>query len=271
MTALDPTATTAGDICSQALRECGAIGLGQSASAQDLSEAQMRLQWMLQQWERKSQLCYHLVDMSVVSTGAQIYTIGPGGDIDTNRDWNPFAPQFNFQFGPSHPVSVRPAMVESSFVRQLVTSQPNQIDYPMRLIQTRDDYNRIALKKLQTFPGYLFYDASWPLGQLLPWPVPEASIYELHVTVVEQLPPMFATTSTIIRLPFEYFNAMMLNLALRLRPKYGIPTYPGDLLPGFAKDSLDVLRRVNKRISQLVMPNDLLSGQQYNIFSDRMY
>jgi hypothetical protein len=141
----------------------------------------------------------------------------------------------------------------------------------MRLIQTMNDYNRIALKKLQTFPGYLFYDPGWPLGTLYPWPVPQASIYALFVTFLEQLPPMFAGLAQTINLPFEYFDAVLANLALRLRSKYGLPTFPGDLLPGRAKETLQTLRKANTRITSLVMPNDLLTGQQYNIFSDRMY
>jgi hypothetical protein len=64
---------------------------------------------------------------------------------------------------------------------------------------------------------------------------------------------------------------MLYNLALRLRVKYSIPTFPGDQLPGQAAESLAVLRGANTQIAQLVMPGDLLSGQQYNIFSDRMY
>lgn len=271
MTALNPSATTAGDICTQALRECGALGVGQSALAQDISEAQMRLQWMLQEWERKSLLVYQTVDMSVVCTGAQTYSIGPGGDIDTNRDWDPFNTQFNVQFGPTYPVSARPAKIESAFVRQITQSQPNQIDYPLRLIQTQADYNRIALKQLQSFPGWLYYSAGWPRGTLYPWPVPQANIYELHVSVLQQLPPMFANTSVVLSIPFEYLNAMVQNLGLRLRPKYGIVASPGDALPGLARDALATLRKANTRIASLEMPNDLLTGQQYNIFSDRMY
>ena len=270
MTALDPSQTTAGDICYQALRECNAYGVGQTPLGQDITDAQIRLQWMLQQWERKRWLVYHTVDLQVECTGAQSYSIGPGGQIDTNQAYNPFNTQFNPQFGPSAPVSARPTRVLSAFIRQ-INNPGNLIDYPLRLIQSREDYNRIALKQLATFPGYLFYDPAWPLGALYPWPVPQASIYELHVTVVEQLPPLFATSNTVINLPFEYFNAMMLNLALRLRPKYSIPTFPGDPLPGLAKESLQVLREGNTAIAQLVVPNDLLSGQQYNIFSDRMY
>lgn len=272
MTGLNPAQTTAGDICKQALKDCGAIGQGQSPTAEDTSEAQMRLQWMLQEWERKSLLVYHLVTNGInPTTGATTYSIGPGGNIDTNQPFNPFNQQFNYQFGPAYPASARPAKIESAFLRQIQNTAPNQIDYPLRIIQTMNDYNRIALKSLQTFPGYLFYDPAWPLGVLYPWPVPQANIYAFYCTYLEQLPPMFATQSTVINLPFEYFNAMVLSLALRLRPKYGIVSFPGDPLPGLVKDAIATLRKANTRVTSLVMANDLLTGQQYNIFSDRMY
>ena len=268
---LNPAAMTAGDLCEQAMRECGALGVGQTALGQDLAEAQFRLQTMLQEWERKGQLVYHTVDCSVVSTGAQSYTIGPGGQIDTNVAFDPFGKAFDSQFGPTYPVSVRPAKLTSAFVRQLVPLGNNQIDYPLRLLQSRDDYNKIALKSLATFPAYLWYDPAWPLGVLWPWPVPQASIYELHVSIVEQLPPMFASSAAVVNLPFEFFNAILYNLALRLRGKYGLMTFQGDPLPGLAKDSLGVLRASASRIAALGLPAELLRGNQYNIFSDRIY
>ena len=272
MSQLDPSKTTGGDICRAALKESGAYGVGQTPLAEDITDAQARLQWMLQQWERQRWLVWHLLDQAVVSTGAQFYSIGPGGQIDTNANLSPFSPAFNSQFGPAYPVSARPAKIESAFVRQLTQSQPNQIDYPLTLLEAREDYNKIALKQLTAGPGgYLFYDSAWPLGFLFPWPLLQANIYELHVSFREQLPPGWATLSIPIRMPYETYAAMLYNLALRLRPKYGIPTYPGDMIPGLAKDSLAVLRGSNTQIARLHMPGDLVRPQLYNIFSDRMY
>lgn len=268
MSQLDPTNTTAGDICFAALRQCGAWGVGQTPLADDVEDAQIRLQWMLQSWERKRWFVYHLVDYPIVSTGAVSYTIGPGGDIDTNKHYNPSTGGFDSAVPKS---SARPNQIESSFLRQLTLSQPNQIDYPMTLIRSREDYNRIALKQLESFPGYLFYDSSWPVGVLYPWPVPQASIYELHVTIKEQLPPYFATTATEFNLPYEYYDAIMLNLAVRLRPKYGIVSQQGDHLAGQARAALAMLRSDNFQIARLQIPGDLVRPQLYNIFSDRMY
>lgn len=272
MSQLDPATTTVGDLASAALRECGAWGVGQTPLADDINDAMARMQWMLQEWQRKRWFVYHLVDYSIVSTGALSYTIGPGGDINTDLLFNPFTGHFDPSFGPAGPVSTRPNRIESSFLRQLTLSQPNQIDYPMTLIYSREDYNRIALKQLQSFPGYLFYDSSWTVGILYPWPVPQANIYELHVTVKEIIPPwFFGVPSTVIDLPYEYYNAMVLNTAVRLRPKYGIVPQQGDHLAGLAKDSLHALRADNYQISRIQIPGDLVRPQLYNIFSDRMY
>ena len=81
---LDPTNTTVGDICTEALKECGATGIGVTPLAEDISGAQARLQWMLQQWERKRWLVWHLVTFGIIATGAEEYTFGPGGQINTN-------------------------------------------------------------------------------------------------------------------------------------------------------------------------------------------
>lgn len=271
-TLLTPGLTTAGDLCEAALHESGAFGDGQTVSAAALRDAQARMQWMLQQWERKRWLVYHLLDVSVTSTGAISYSIGPGGDIDTNYLYpNPFNSQFNNQFGGGIAPSARPAKVESAFIRQLTQAQPSQIDYPLQLLQSREDYSRIALKQLTSFAQYLFYDPDWPLGRLYPWPVPQATIYSLHVQVRAQLPAGFASSALTVDLPFEYYNAIVLNLALRLRPKYGIAGFQGDPLPALAKDSLNVLRNGNVAIASLQMPTGLALGKGYDIFGDRFY
>lgn len=255
MSQLDPLATSARDVCFAALKDCGAIGVGQTPLAEDLNDAQARLQWMLQEWERKRWLVYHLVDKSIVSTGAKSYSIGPGGDISTGTS----------------AASVRPARIESAFLRQINLSVPNQIDYGLAPLMSREDYNRIAIKSLVAFPGYYFYDSGWPLGEIFPWPIPQATIYEIHISIMEQLPPSFANASVEFVIPFEYYSAMYLNLAIRLRPKYGIPSLPGDPLPGLAKAALNVLRGANVQIARLVTPSELSRNGIYNIFSDRVY
>jgi hypothetical protein len=94
------------------------------------------------------------------STGAQSYTVGTGGDFNV----------------------ARPDRLEAAFVRQLIPSGQNQIDFPLQILQAREDYNRIALKTMGTLPQVIFYDSAYPLGVIYPWPVPQASIYQIHLT-----------------------------------------------------------------------------------------
>jgi len=283
MSYLEPQNTTMGDICKASLKECGAIGVGQTPLAEDINDAWARLQWMLMQWERKRWLVYYLVTISKVSTGAPYYTVGPGGDFDTG------------------PKSMRPARLSSCFVRQLGSApgpnlesiwdsgasvwdggasrwdlQPgpsgNQIDYWLEILDSKEDYNRITLKSLMAGPGEAaFLDTQWPQSLLYVWPLPQPFIYEIHATFYAQLQVQFLTPSDLIELPWEYYNALMINLAIRLRPKYRLGTYPGDPLPGMAKDSLAVLRSGNAQITRLRMPNSIRRRGLYNIFSDRPY
>lgn len=261
---LEPLQTTVSDLCVASLKECGAFGVGQSPLAEDINGAQARLQWMLQQWQFKSFLVYHIVNYTIVSTGAQFYTIGPGGDIDTG------------------PGSVRPDKLRSAFLRQLISNEPtfivgqtNEIDYPLEILQSRRDYDAIALKTLMSFPNKIWYDPQWPLGVLFPWPVPQASIYAVCVSVMEQLPTSFAPapngSPAVFSLPFQYYAAIVYNLALRLRSRYGIITPPGDELRGMARDALALIRDSNIQVPQLQMPADMNRPGVYNIFSDQFY
>lgn len=254
MSQLDPSATSVGDILTASLKECGAIGVGQTPLAEDITDAWARLQWMLQEWNRKRWLCYYINTQLVTSTGAMTYTVGPGGDFDTG------------------PGSMRPDKLENgNFLRQLQNSQPNQIDYPLELLQSREDYNAIALKSLNSFPQWIYYEPQHPLGLVYVWPVAQRSIYAIALAYKQVLPSSFSSLATTFNLPFEYYNAIVTNLALRLRPKYGITAKPGDLLPGMAKDALLAVRGANTAIKRLTMPDDLNRSGIYNIFSDRVY
>jgi hypothetical protein len=208
---------------------------------------------MLMQWEKKRWMVYHLVDLSKVSTGAQSYTVGPGGDFDVGTS------------------GVRPGKLMAAFTRQLQGTQ-NSVDYRLEILQSREDYDWITLKGLIAGPGEAaFLDSDWPLARLYVWPIPQASIYEIHISIHAQLPSVFPTPTTLFNIPYEYYLAMMYNLAVRLRPKYRLGTYPGDPLPGMAKDSLQVVRMPNAQIARLRMPSTLRRRGQYNIFSDRPY
>lgn len=366
MSQLDPHTTTVGDICLAALNECGQVGFGQTAMPEQITDAWARLQWMLQQWQNKRWFVYHLRDFAVVATGQLQYTIGPGGQINTQGQpsytlaglglagggaayavgdtinlvcspnnnqqiiqaqvkvtavggggavtglalittslgsnsicgqfVNPLPTQFTqgltsgagvgatfnlpiWQFlqgfnvaNANSPLTKRPDKIDSAFLRQIQNSEPNQVDYPLQILESREDYNRIRLKSLVSFPGAVFLDAAFPLGILYAYPVPQGGgIYELHVTIKELLPCKFATAATLVTLPFEYYQAVISCLALRLRARYQIPSFPGDPLPGLVKDAEQLLRQSNTELAELTIDPNLTRSGLYNIFSDTIY
>lgn len=237
--------TTPNDLIKLALKDSGVVGIGQTPNSEDTNDAFDRINMMLAQWQRKRWLIWHLVDVSKVSTGATSYTVTTGGDFNV----------------------ARPDRLESAFFRQ-VNIQPLQPDYPLQILESREDYNRITLKTLQAFPQYIFYDAAYPTGVVYPWPVPQANLYEVHITVKEQL-SQFTSLAQTINLPPEYYAAIFYNLCVRLRPAYQME--PDQTLIALAKDSLNVLREANAQIPRLQMPDDLVRRGVYDIFSDRPY
>lgn len=234
------------DLISLSLFDAGIVGQGQQANAQDINLAFVRLNEMLDEWALQRWLIWHTVDVAKVSTQAQSYTVGPGGD-------------FNVTFAPDR--------LEAAFFRQLVQSQPNQIDYPLQLLQAREDYNNISLKSLVSFPQCIFYDPGVPLGTVFPWPIPQANIYEVHLTLKAILNE-FATVNDTITLPREYFNALHWNMVVRLRNAYDLPPRPVDM--GLAKKGLAVIRGANAQIARLTLPEDLSRPGIYNPYSDQI-
>jgi hypothetical protein len=235
--------TTARDLINDALKDAGAIGVGQTALAEDINDGLKRLNAMMAQWSRQRWLVYHLVDVAFHADGSQSYSIGSGGVLNYPR----------------------PDRVEAAFFRQTVGVPGNQVDYPLEVLNSREDYNRIALKGMASFPSVLFYDSGYPLGYVYIWPIPSDQ-YEMHLSLKATL-QTFANLNTEVILPPEYEEALRTNLAVRLRIKYQMPI--DQMLIGTAKYALNVIRNSNAQIPSLQMPNDLVrGGGNYNIFKD---
>lgn len=234
---------TVRDMISDALRDINAIGVGQTPSAENMNESLRKLNRMIGGWAARRWLVFHLVTLVKASTGAQSYTIGPGADFAC---------------------AIRPARIESAFARQ---NQPDlAVDFPLKIITAREDYNLISLKTLTSFPDLLFYDTAWPVGTLYFWPLP-TNQYSLHITIRDVL-GKFASLDDSINLPPEYEEALHFNLALRLAPGFGKEPRPDILL--LAKSSLDAVKTSSLQIPHLQMPEELGNRYRtYNIYGDR--
>ena len=217
------------------LVDAGIVGIDESIEQPYINRAFTQVNWMLAQWARKRWLCYRIQDYSFVSTGAQTYTVGNGQFININP---------------------RPDRLEYAFLRFLsgVASGGLPVDIPVKIIQSHEEYSRITVKTVGTLAWQMFYDPIWPVGLLFPWPVPQASIYEIHMGFKVVL-PRFTSIQQKINFPPEYEAALNWCGARRLRASYQMP--PDATVNQLARESLNVLRLANQAMPTLTMPLEL--------------
>jgi hypothetical protein len=220
-----------GQLLQNALEDGGIIGVDEDIEQIILNKAFRHANWLLAEWARKRWLVYSITDYSVVTTGAQTYGVGTGQPININP---------------------RPDRLEYAFLRFLTPNSPPQfpVDIPLDIIQSREDYARITVKSIGTLAWRIFYDPQWPLGQLFPWPIPQASLYEIHVGFKTVL-PRFTALNQPINFPPEYESAMNWCLARRFRAAFKLPANAE--INSLARGSLNTIRLANQAMSTLVM------------------
>ncbi len=238
--------TTGTDIITDALRYAGITGQGIDPSGEDAATAQRMFNDMLSEWSARRWLVYHLLDTSIVCDGRISYTVGPGGDIS---------------------LAARPDRIEWAYVRLLQPQSPTlRTDYPLDQLIAREDYSRITLKQMQSFPYYYFYDPAFPLGNIFPWPIPNNQ-YELHVLTRVVLPRIDVLADDLM-FPEGYEGAVKWNLARRLRAGYRYP--PDPEINALAANGINVVSSNNFAVPVLEMPRQLTGGGRYNFYSDQV-
>lgn len=235
-------------LLTNALVDAGIVGIDEAIEQPIINRAFTQANWLLAQWARKRWLCYRLVDYPFVSTGEETYTVGLGQTVDINP---------------------RPDRLEYAFLRILNTLPPSAgtpVDIPLRIISSHEDYSRIPVKNIGNFAWRIFYDPGWPIGWLKPWPVPAATMYEIHVGFKVVL-PRFASATDPIQFPPEYEAALNWCLAKRLRVTYQMPADP--TINSLARDALNAIRDAGAAMSTLVMPQSLRQrNRAYNVYGD---
>ena len=220
-----------------ALRMAGRITDTQSVSdtSKDVDDAFSLLVMMLGQWQRKRWLVWNEQELSVVATGENFYTIGPGEDFDT----------------------ARPDKIHAAWCRMQPFGGPNPVDIHLSIIEAKEDWAGVTIKDLKSLPSAVFYDSAFPVGRVHFWPVPPAAIYEMHLVVKANL-PIPATVTDPMNLPPEYLDAVVNNLALRIALASGGKIGDGQISPlllAQARASLETIKLANSQIPQLSLPN----------------
>lgn len=243
--------TTGLDVIKQALYKAGITGRGVTPSSTDTSDALADLNDMLGQWRTQSFMLWDKLNTGFVGDGRVTpYSVGPGGEYN---------------------MTPRPNRIYSAFVRQLQNvSGSLAVDTPLKVIDAREEYDRINTKALASFPEAVFLDAALPLGQLYvyPWPSPSGQ-YAVYITTKGSMPVITLQTD-ISGFPESYVPCMKFNLARRLRQGYGRGMKPDPELIRLANDALDVVMQANIQLPEMGMPPSLLQrGNGYNIYSDQ--
>lgn len=238
---------TVKDLAVNCLTDAGIIGIDEAVEQPYLNRTFRQFNWLLAQWARKRWMDWRLAEFAVVSTGAQTYSVGKGGSVNLNP---------------------RPDRLEYCFVRLLNQSPPGNlpVDLPVRVIPSREDYARIVVKNIGTLPWQCFYDPTWPVGTLYPWPVPQATIYEMHFGF-KDVPARFYSLAEPIGFPPEYEAAINWAGARRLRVSYQLPI--DTEVNALARDAVNTIRLANTAVGTLQMPAALTRRQRaYDYRSD---
>lgn len=157
---------TARDVINQAMKDCGTLGVGQTLLAEDTNDGLIRLQNMVATWQQKRWLQPSLFDIAMVGNDLKSNQIGNG------QYWN----------------TPRPDKIRAAYFLQANSSQ---VSFPLWPINSYEEYAKISLKQLNSFPTRFFYDQAYPYGNVFIWPIPSAS-YEIHLIIPSQLG--FSTT-----------------------------------------------------------------------------
>jgi hypothetical protein len=225
---------TTGDLITFTLRASGINGVGQTPIAEDSNTGLDMLRMVIAQWQQQRWLVWSETTISLLATGADFYTIGPGADFD---------------------VPSRPTKLHAAWCRMLpgAVGAPNPVDIPLAIIEAKENWSTIGIKDLKSLPSSVFLDTSWPIGRVYFWPVPPvANHYEMFLVLSAAL-PTYTTLVDPLNLPPEYLEAVMWSLCVRLQMAYGLPARQDH--SAAMRQAMNVVMLANTQMATLALPS----------------
>lgn len=156
--------TTARDIINQAMKMAGILGIGQTLNAEDINDGFTTLQNMISQWQVRRWLVPSLYDIAMLGNNAKSNRIGPG------QFWN----------------TLRPDKILAAYFIQPNNTINNPVSYSLWPMYSYEDYAKVTLKELNSWPTRYFYDNAYPYGNVFIWPIPKPD-YEIHLVLKSAL------------------------------------------------------------------------------------
>ena len=226
---------TAKEIIEASLTELGILVAGDSPGTADLA-------WCLGKFNRflntlsadGLNLHYRVEESFSLVAGTASYTIGSGATWDT----------------------ARPNVIEQAFIRD-----SNNHDHPVS-VRPIFEYWLISEKTSQSRPKELFYAYVAPYGIIYLYYTPNSS-ETLHIVSQKPL-TTYTSASTEVILPVEYEDTLVLNLAIRIAPRYGIAT--SRELNLAAKEAYNNLKARNLASQMRIVPVNITGARgAYNV------
>lgn len=216
------------------------LGSGESLQADEAADALKVLNNMLGSWSAEGGLVFHTAQETFTPTGAVSYTIGTGGDFNTQR----------------------PLRIVSAFISD------GSADTPMQQIGVTE-YNDIANKDIVGRSYSFYYDNNYPLARIFFYPIPSGT-YTVTLYSIKPL-SSFASQTTAYNFPSEYEDAIVKNLMVNLAPYYGVEPTPNQLR--LARDSKNIILTNNSANQSNQSPVDPTLVRYYdglfNVYTGR--
>ena len=199
------------DLIRSTLRAIHAVASGEPLDADEAMDAMQALNTLKGEWNSQGCTIYaNVTENFPVAAGVAAYTMGPGGDWDTDRPEQ---------------------IMDNAFVRD-----SGGTDYDVTRIG-EDQYNGYSVKSTSSRPSSMYLDPTWPLATLYFYPTPDA-VYYLYLSSIKPMPD-FTSLQQVIQLPGQYLSAFKWNLALELAPEY-----ERQITPWLLKRAAESLRTV---------------------------
>ena len=238
---------TVNDIITGSLRRLGVLAEGEVPSFDQANDALIALNDLVDQWKAEKLQVYTETRTIATLTASQAsFTVGTGGNINIDR-----------------PVFIR-------HVNFVDTSQDPDYEYQLPPLLTEDAYARIGMKaQTSTIPQVAYYNPTFPLGTLIPWPIPTSATLQwamYHSAAIAE----FAALTTTVSLPPGYKRMLRSNLAIEIAPDYG--KEPDGALVKAAVESMATVKRANRRLLDLSSdPAALIQSGRYASGSYSIY
>lgn len=198
-------------ICAAALRKIGAIALGQTASATEITNASEALNNLTAEFQTLGMPLWARKDSPITMTATSTYTIGVGQTTNI-----PF------------PLKILQAWTVPTAGGSVQELWPNAIDV----------YNRLPTDGATGIPSQYTYQPFINYGVLRIWPVPDSTTITDRTLHISYLYPFegFTSAADTPYFPREWNNALIYGLADLLAPEYGVPLEDRSTFKREAKD-----------------------------------